>query len=175
MEKLNLGCGLDIKKGYINLDEFKFEGVDVVWNINKTPWPFKKNTFSEIIISHVLEYVENPVKTMEEVWRVAKDNATIRIGVPYFSGLNAITDPTHKNFFAASTFDFFDKTKIKNNYFSNSKMMDFRIVKKEIVFSKNKLLRIFNPLFNINQKVYERFFPYILPAQLINVDLKVVK
>ena len=43
MKKLNLGCGTDIKKGYINLDVAKLDGVDVVHDINRLPLPFKEN------------------------------------------------------------------------------------------------------------------------------------
>ncbi len=32
MKKLNLGCGKDIRKGYINLDLKKLPGVDIVHN-----------------------------------------------------------------------------------------------------------------------------------------------
>src|SRR5436190_24268594 len=112
-EKLNLGCGTDIRQGYVNLDSYKFKGVDKVWDINKTPLPFKNNTFSEVLINHVLEHVDDVVKTMEEVWRISKPGAIITIGVPYFSSLNMVKDPTHKHFFASATFDFFERGKLK--------------------------------------------------------------
>jgi len=37
MKKLNLGCGNDIKKDYVNLDIAKLQGVNVVWDVNKLP------------------------------------------------------------------------------------------------------------------------------------------
>ena len=42
MKKLNLGCGNDIRQGYINLDVAELDGVDVVWDVNKLPLPFGK-------------------------------------------------------------------------------------------------------------------------------------
>lgn len=45
MKKLNLGCGKDIKAGYVNLDIVKLDGVYVVWDVNKLPLPFKKEEF----------------------------------------------------------------------------------------------------------------------------------
>lgn len=33
MKRLNLGCGRDIKKGWINLDILKLPGVDVVYDL----------------------------------------------------------------------------------------------------------------------------------------------
>ena len=35
MTKLNIGCQKDIKEGYVNLDAIDYEGVDVVWNLDK--------------------------------------------------------------------------------------------------------------------------------------------
>jgi ubiquinone/menaquinone biosynthesis C-methylase UbiE len=175
-DKLNLGCGTDIKEGFVNLDVFKFKGVDIVHDLNKFPFPFPDNSFSYVLISHVLEHVEDPVKVVEEVWRIAKNDAIIEIGVPYFSGLNAVGDPTHKHFFAAKTFDFFERGKLgENNYFEVSKKINFKIIKREIIFSNNKLLKVVNPLVNLNQKFYERFLAYIFPSQILEVALKVVK
>jgi predicted SAM-dependent methyltransferase len=57
MKRLNVGCGLNIKKDWINLDLHKLEGVDVVHDIEKIPWPFEDNYFDEIECFHVLEHV----------------------------------------------------------------------------------------------------------------------
>ncbi len=174
--KLNLGSGTDIREDYVNLDVFKFKGVNVVHDLNKFPFPFQDNSFSEVLISHVLEHIEDPVKVMEEVWRISENGAIIKIGVPYFSGLNAVGDPTHKHFFAAKTFDFFERGKLgKGNYFEESKKMNFKIVKIRIIYSDNKLLKFVNPIVNLNQTFYERFFAYVFPSQVLEVTLKVVK
>lgn len=169
-DKLNIGCGKDIRQGYLNLDVYKFEGVDMIWDIDKFPWPFQDNSFAEIIMSHVLEHVDDVVKTIKEVWRVSKPDALIKISVPYYTGLNAVKDPTHKHLFCAGTFDFFEKGKL-NNYFDSSTKFNFRIRKRTIVFSKNKLLKIINPIINLNQKAYERFFSHLLPAEVLEVAL----
>lgn len=175
-EKLNVGCGLDVREGYVNLDYFKFKGVDVVHDINKFPLPFRDNSFAYVLLSHVLEHVEDPVATMKEIWRISKPGAVIEIGVPYFSGLNAVGDPTHKHFFAAKTFDFFEKKRLGDkSYFAESSDFDFEIAYRRIVYSENFVLKIFNPLINLNQKIYERFFAYIFPAQTLEVKLRVRK
>ena len=55
--KLNLGCGNDIKEGWVNMDYIGAEGVDVVHNLNRLPYPFPDNTFDSILASHVLEHL----------------------------------------------------------------------------------------------------------------------
>ncbi len=59
LKKLNLGCGLNHREGYVNLDAVKLPGVDVVHDLNKMPYPFKTNQFDEIICQHLLEHLDN--------------------------------------------------------------------------------------------------------------------
>jgi predicted SAM-dependent methyltransferase len=82
--KLNLGCGNDIKNGYINLDLIKSKGIDVVHNLNIYPYPFKENSFDEIYSSHIIEHLDNPSKFIEELWRISKNKGKIIIKTPTF-------------------------------------------------------------------------------------------
>jgi len=172
MKKLNLGCGEDIKKNYVNMDLVKLPGVDVVWNINKTPWPFKDNTFDEIYTSHVLEHVDDLIKIMKEIKRISKNKAKIIIRVPHFSCGVSYMDPTHKRVFSYLTFDYFTekcfykdvpKFKIKNRKLNFTR------------FSFKPLNYIFNPIININPKMYERFFCWMLPCSEVLFELEVKK
>ncbi len=171
---LNLGCGTDIMKDAVNLDHWKFPGVNVVHDLNKFPYPLKANQFDEVHAHQVLEHVDDVFKVMEEIWRISKSNAIIHVDVPHFSGLNAVTDPSHKHFFSSASFDFFTKGRLGNYYDALSKV-NFKVVQKRIMYSNNKILRIFNPLVNLNRKVYERFFAYIFPSQVLYFTLRVVK
>jgi len=104
IKKLNLGCGGDIMEGYINVDSLKLNGVDIVHNLNKFPWPFKNNTFEEVIMKSVLEHVDNPIKTLKEVIRIGSNNSSITIIVPYAHSLAAVTDIQHKTHFTENSF-----------------------------------------------------------------------
>ena len=65
--KLNLGCGNDIKKGYVNLDSKKLKGVNVTHNLEKFPYPFKNNELDYVIAYHIIEHLPDMIKTMEEI------------------------------------------------------------------------------------------------------------
>jgi len=77
MDKLNLGCGNDYKKGWINLDVIDVKK-DVNQDINKIPWPFKKDTFNEILMKMILEHVEKPIEVSDilPALKVAPPNPT---------------------------------------------------------------------------------------------------
>jgi predicted SAM-dependent methyltransferase len=74
--KLNLGCGNDIKKDFINLDIVDYGG-NQVHDLNSFPYPFEENVFDEIYASHVLEHLESFHKTVSELYRICKPDAII--------------------------------------------------------------------------------------------------
>ena len=171
MNKLNLGCGQDIRKGYVNLDFLKLRGVDVVHDLNKFPYPFDDDEFDEIYTSHVLEHLDNLPKAMKELKRICRNGGRIKIRVPHFSCGLTYNDPTHKCFFGYSTFDVFTE---KSFY----ELPKFRIVRKKLNFTRmafTSLNYFFNPLININPVMYERFFCWMLPCSEVLFELEVLK
>ena len=84
LRKLHLGCGLDIKKGYVNLDKVPLKGVDIVHDLDKYSWPFPSNYFDVVYAKDVIEHVKDLVRAMKEVHRVCKPGARVRFIVPYW-------------------------------------------------------------------------------------------
>ena len=110
MKKLNIGCGKDYRKGYINLDIDKNVKSDVTHNLEKFPYPFKDDSLDEIFMKHVLEHLNDTVKTMKELKRIIKKEGIIKIEVPYYKNKGAFRDPTHRRFFTEDTFpEYFNK------------------------------------------------------------------
>ncbi len=150
MKKLNIGCGKDIREGYVNLDIVKLKGVDVVCDINKK-LPFKKNHFDEILAMDILEHVDDLPKVMKDLHRILKPKGILKIRVPHFLESSAYNDPTHKNFFAYNTFDFF-LNKDENFYFD----FGFRAIRKKFEFAPYAFWRFFiGPFANKFPNVYE--------------------
>ena len=86
--KLHLGCGYKYIKGYVNVDD-KSEclgaKVDKNVNLDKYPWPFKKNSVKEVLMSHVLEHLKEPDKALREIGRILKPGGTFHRRVPHYS------------------------------------------------------------------------------------------
>lgn len=81
--RLNLGCGVDVKKGYINCDIIKYPGVERIVDITKK-LPWKDNEVDEIFCSHVLEHlVKSPLDILLEFLRILKPEGFIEIRVPF--------------------------------------------------------------------------------------------
>jgi SAM-dependent methyltransferase len=149
--KLNLGCGDDIRKGWVNLDRVGLPGVDVVHHLEQLPLPFEANRFETIVCQNVLEHLDY-IPLLRECHRILKPHGELHIQVPHFTSRNNYDDPTHIRRFSLSTFAFFVKAHRRNYYFD----FEFSEIKRvRLEFEKSKWL-----MYN---HVVERLFPF-LPA-----------
>jgi predicted SAM-dependent methyltransferase len=102
-DKLNLGCGNDIRQDYVNLDISALEGVDVVHDLKNLPLPFDDGRFREILCLDVFEHLEHYPLLLKECHRILRPGARIIIEVPRFSSNNNFVDPTHRARFSVKT------------------------------------------------------------------------
>jgi len=169
---LDLGCGKRKAAGSIGIDSVKVEGVDIVADLNQGI-PVKSNTADKVIASNIIEHLQDLVKIMEEIHRVAKPNAIVEVEVPYYASHYAFCDPTHKQFFTWKTLDYFTE---KEPYVYYSKAR-FEILEKK--FHSLGRGRIFkdsiDALATRFPTVYERFLNSFLKIDTLRIKLKVVK
>jgi glycosyltransferase involved in cell wall biosynthesis len=69
--------------------------------------PVPDDACDEIEAYHVLEHVADKRRILEEVWRIARHNAVIRIKLPDRRHSDAFVDPTHCSYWEVDTIDFF--------------------------------------------------------------------
>ena len=96
--KLNVGCGRNIRPGWLNLDSMPLPGVDIVFDLESCASrriPLPDDSADELLLSHVIEHVHNILPMMQELHRVSRPGATMTIRVPYGSSDDAYEDPTH--------------------------------------------------------------------------------
>jgi SAM-dependent methyltransferase len=111
-KKLHLGCGRMILNGWINLDKMNLPGVDVVADLDdckNTPLPFEDDSIDEMLCSHTIEHLQNTLPFMEELYRIAKPDATAIFLVPYGSSDAAFEDPTHVRPYFLHSFEYFSQ------------------------------------------------------------------
>tara|TARA_Y100000310_G_scaffold329947_1_gene400709 strand:- start:37865 stop:38377 length:513 start_codon:yes stop_codon:yes gene_type:complete len=170
MKKLNLGCGNDIRKGYINIDREKLDGVDVVHDLNKFPYPFKKNYFDEILSLGTIELLDDFLKVVEELHRICKNGGIIKIRSPAFPNMCSAQDPLTKKFMTYNTFEYF-----KDGGFDYYSKARFKTLKREYIFSLNPKLKWLSFLPNLAPKFYTRFLFNLFPSNCLYYKLKVIK
>jgi SAM-dependent methyltransferase len=108
--RLNLGCGRNCLAGWINVDVAAQAGIDVVADLDncaQKPLPFDVDSVDELLLSHVLEHLRDPLALMQELHRVAKPGARLIARTPYGSSDDAWEDPTHVRPYFLNSFGFF--------------------------------------------------------------------
>jgi ubiquinone/menaquinone biosynthesis C-methylase UbiE len=113
MKRLNLGCGIDVRKGWVNVDVCFLQGVDQVVNLNHYPWPFNKEEFDSILCKSLIEHLEDFLRAMKELHRITQKGGRLRAPCPTtLLQIPMETPPT--KFFFSLTFLFFKKSMIVN-------------------------------------------------------------
>jgi len=109
MMKINLGCGLDVRAGWVNADKgFGLPDGVMPVDLNEPRWKFDDDSAEAIDAIDVVEHLQSVVVFMDECWRVLKPGGVLTIQVPRFDHPNLWLDPTHVRAFTADTFDYFD-------------------------------------------------------------------
>jgi hypothetical protein len=95
--RLDLGCGKSKKEGFLGVDRRKFEGVDVVADLNG-PWPWADSSVEEVHMSHILEHFTGiqRVHIFNEMHRVMQAGAKATIITPHWASNRAYGDFTHQ-------------------------------------------------------------------------------
>ena len=170
---LDLGCGNKTRPGAIGVDWSDRYGADIVHDLNVFPYPFDDNSIDEVFLDNVLEHLEKPIRVMEEVYRITKVAGSVKVIVPYFRSPWAFVDPTHKTFYSAHSFAYFDPTN------ADCERYDYtlaRFVVEKIVFNETlnnrwtKKLAIF--LANRYPSRYEVYFSHLYPLDDISYYLR---
>jgi predicted SAM-dependent methyltransferase len=81
---LNVGCGPNPRKDFINLDYNWSPGIDICWDITKKKYPLKNHSLEGIFTEHCLEHIslQDCEKNLSEFHQLLKPGGTLRIVVP---------------------------------------------------------------------------------------------
>ena len=93
---IDLGCGPNKVDGAYGVDKHPYPGVDQSFDLDVIPWPLQSDTYSHIYVRHVIEHVADIPALLNEIHRIACDNALVTIITPHYSSANSWDDPTHR-------------------------------------------------------------------------------
>jgi len=182
--RLNVGCGLDIREGWVNLDSVDYGG-NQLCDLNQYPWPFPDNHFDEVYASHILEHMGNFNAVVTELWRVCRPGAIITVKVPFFLSTKFYSEPDHRIPFGIRSFDnyeditgrtlkFYEQWKLghRTNYGSKAR---FVVESKRFHFSNFAALRWINGPITLEPVIFERFFSTLITPEEVHFRLRVSK
>jgi SAM-dependent methyltransferase len=168
---LHLGSGNKYDPAAVNVDIVAATKPDVVHDLDVRPWPLPDDHFREVRAYDVIEHLDDVVAAMEEVHRVCRDGAVVKITVPHYSCCNAFTDITHRHYFSVRSFDYFTGDNELGFYTDRQ----FRKAWAEIVFFKSLVNKVVWRLARRFPAEYERRWAWMFPAWFLSFELIVVK
>ncbi|OGM05629.1 hypothetical protein A2125_00445 [Candidatus Woesebacteria bacterium GWB1_43_5] len=113
--RVDLACGQNKTPNFFGVDIAKAKGVDLIWDLEKFPWPFPDDSIDEVVCNHYIEHTKNIIAFMDEVYRVLRSGATATIRAPYYNSMRAWQDPTHTRVISEATFLYYNKDWRKAN------------------------------------------------------------
>jgi len=106
---LDVACGRNKSKGAIGMDIRALPEVDIVWDMEETPWPLPDACVTRMLLSHIVEHLK-PWRTFPvfaEIHRVLKPAGQVSIATPY-PGPRFWQDPTHVHAWNETTCRYWD-------------------------------------------------------------------
>jgi hypothetical protein len=176
--RLDLGAGNKRRPGYISVD--KYGSPDQKVDLEVFPWPWETSSVSEVLLLHVLEHLGKDADTflgiMQELYRVCKNGADIKVVVPHPRHDFFLGDPTHVRPIMPATFSLFSKKYCElfrkegnaNTPLADYLNVDFDIVETRVLPDKQFEHRTIEEL-----NALERLYNNVI--QEYQIDLKVVK
>ena len=149
--KLNLGCGKNLKEGYVGVDIIDYldifpKGTFVQADLFKE-FPFDDNSTEEVYAAHFIEHIpqDRVIWFFNEVYRILIPNGIFEIHVPPTQSPDgkacrgAFADPTHRSYWNDLSFRYFDMSwkgayGIRGNY---GIKCNFKQVKVEFIHETN--------------------------------------
>ena len=174
LKRLDIGCGASKLPGYIGMDIYPAPGVEIIHSFDSIPYPFENDSFDEVKMYNALEHVQNFFGTVLEVHRLLKPGGMFRVLCPHFSGSDAYRDPTHRTFFAYTTFNAFTAEPGYGSDYSGK----FKIVRRHFGMpgsSKWRLSALPKAFGNRFPDFYERNLCWLMPARTIYYELEAIK
>ena len=167
--KLNLGCGNKKQEGFVGVDRYGGDVVEVMCDIGVS-LPFASNSVEEVHLDNVIEHVPDIVGLVREMVRVCENGATIAIITPHFTSLASWRDPTHVHHLSYFSMDHFEK-----HWLADHVGGGLSVVKRRLSFGGGVMGLLGRLVFMVSPELYEKKFCFIFRASTLRFVLRVVK
>lgn len=188
MRVLDVGCGPNKLEGATGIDLNPHSDADIIWDLDKIPYPIEDNSFDRIYCSHAIEHFRTDLnKIMMEFHRILKPDGIVEIRTPHFSHMSAWASYDHIRPFTSNSWDFLceEGTKKGSRYSKDMWHTEpkFKILRKKLVYENSwtgwytKIITApLEFLANLNPKICERIWCYWVGGfSEIYIELKTLK
>ena len=115
---LDVGCGRNKYPGAVGIDRLPGTAADIVWDLDRFPWPVDASAFDQVRLIHVIEHVGDVMRTMEEIHRVLRPGGRVVMETPHYTDFSSWCDPTHRWHLNSYSFRYFGDDHAGFGYYS---------------------------------------------------------
>lgn len=164
---LNAGCGPVRLEDAVGVDRDPSSCADVIHDLDRRPWPFPDGRFERVVLSHVIEHLEDPDGALREAHRLCRAGGEVVVVTPHFSSYESYGDITHRWHLGLAA--------LKPYYAPSRGRPLFQLASRSLGFSWSPLCWPGRVLFLLNAGFYEKYFCWIFPARNMEFRLRAVK
>ena len=175
MRILDVGCGINKYPGSIGVDVNPNTRADVLCDLDRFPYPFRDGSFDGLRATHVIEHVQDVVRTMEEFHRLVRDGGSVYIATPHYTDFSSFCDPTHRWHLNTFSFRYFGEDHGGYSYYSGARFRETKVRVKLLNLWRwlgFELLVNHLPAF---RKFWEHYLCFVVRGKVIEWELKVLK
>lgn len=123
---LDVGCGRNKAAGAIGIDRLAGTAADVLFDIDRRPYPFRDGSFDAVRAIHVIEHVQDVIGTVEEFARLVRPGGSITIVTPHYTDFSSFCDPTHRWHLNSFSLRYFGSDDAGFGYYSATRLDEVR-------------------------------------------------
>ena len=108
---LDIGCrGNNKQEHFVGMSKIKEDGIDVVHDPEKFPYPFKDDSCLTIVGHYMVNKIKPwlMIEFMDELWRILKPHGTLAFSCAYGTSDVFMQEPFNCNIINFATFQHFD-------------------------------------------------------------------
>jgi glycosyltransferase involved in cell wall biosynthesis len=148
-QSLNLGSGSGRRPDFINVDIRPDVAPDVLWDLNRTPWPWPTDFAERVRLLKTLEYLgptpERLQAILRELYRVCRDGATVAIKSTHPRTRQFLDDPKIVRTITPELFQPFDATLphgAGEAPLAEANGVDFEVVQAQVILAEPYLSQL---------------------------------
>jgi SAM-dependent methyltransferase len=172
---LDVGCGIHKQPGSIGLDRNPASRADVLADLDRFPYPFADGSFDRLTAIHVIEHVDDVIRTMEEFHRLVRAGGSVRIETPHYTDFSSFCDPTHKSHLTSFSFRYFGENHGGFGYYSKVKFREISVRVKLLAFWKWLGFEFLVNHFPRYRRFWEHYLCYVVRGKVMEFEFQVLK
>jgi SAM-dependent methyltransferase len=175
MRILDVGCGIRKVPGAIGIDRNPASKADVLCDLDRFPYPFADSSFDALSAIHVIEHVNDVVRTMEEFHRLVKAGGRIRIETPHYTDFSSFCDPTLRSHLNSFSFRYFGEDHGGFGYYSQVRLREVKMRVKLLRFWKLLGFELLVNRFLWYRKFWEYYLCFVVRGKAMEFEFEVLK